>query len=230
MTHTDDVQSRFLVALSRVPDASRQSLNHRRTIYASFSPGKTYVIQKGYVRLLAIGEGGEQFIRMLLGKGGIFGDLPFTSPIVTLPIGMKEESAVTSGPTSILEFQRQTLETAIHHNDVLCEALLEVYSRQLGIFDRRLQWQFVSPLRRRVAMILLDLMEFGRSPCPHHEGFLMDIRMTHEELAELVGAARQVVTGILNEFREEGVLWYTRTYLCLRSPIALANIVQSWEK
>ena len=225
MRDSDDLQSRFFASLGKLQPLSIRNLTHRRLVYASFLPGKAYVVQKGYVRLLAIGEGGEQFTRMLLGKGGMFGDLPFTPAIST-----KEESALTSGPTSILEFPRRTLEAAVHQDDVLCEMLLEVYSRQLGILERRLQWQFAAPLRRRVAMILLDLSEFGRSPCPHHEGFLMDIRMTHEELAELVGAARQVVTAILNELRAEGLLWYTRTYLCVRSPTALAQVVHAREK
>ena len=221
MNHSDDVRSRFLVSLNRLHPVSSRVLNHRRFVYASFPTGKTYVIQKGYVRLVAIGEGGEQFTRMLLGKGAIFGDLPYAQPMVT-----KEESAITSGPTSVLELQRRTLEAAIHHDEVLCETLLEVYSRQLSFLDRRLQWQFAVPLRRRLAMILLDLMEYGQSPCPHKEGFLVDIRMTHEELAELVGAARQVVTAILNDLRAEGLLSYTRSYLCVRSLTALAEVVQ----
>ncbi|MGE0643595.1 MAG: Crp/Fnr family transcriptional regulator [Nitrospira sp.] len=225
MKTSDDLRSRFLAALRALQPLSVRNLSHRRLVYASFMPGKTYVVQRGYIRLLAIGKEGEQFTRMLLGEGAIFGDLPFTPGM-----SVKEESAITSGPTSVLEFPRRTLEAAVHRDDVLCETLLEVYSKQLGILDRRLQWQFAAPLRRRVAMILLDLVEFGRSPCPHHEGFLMDIRMTHEELAELVGAARQVVTAILNELRAEGLLWYTRTYLCVRSPSALAAIIDSREK
>ena len=222
---SDDLRSRFLVALSRLQPVSIRNLNHRRLVYVSFLSGKTFVVQRGYVRLQTVGEGGEQFTRMLLGKGAIFGDLPFTLSTV-----MKEESAITSGPTSILEFQRRALEAAVHHDDILCETLLEVYSRHLGLLDRRLQWQFAVPLRRRVAMILLDLMEFGQAPCPHHEGFLLDIRMTHEELTELVGAARQVVTAILNELRAEGILRYTRTYLCISSPTTLAQVIQSREK
>ncbi|MDR4467416.1 MAG: Crp/Fnr family transcriptional regulator [Nitrospira sp.] len=225
MKTSDDLRTRFLAALRAIQPLSARNLTHRRFVYGSFQPGKTYVVQRGYVRLLTIGKEGEQFTRMLLGEGAIFGDLPFTPAM-----SVKEESAITSGPTSVLEFPRRTLELAAHRDDALCETLLEVYSKQLGILDRRLQWQFAAPLRRRVAMILLDLVEFGRSPCPHHEGFLMDIRMTHEELAELVGAARQVVTAILNELRAEGLLWYTRTYLCVRSPAALAAVIDSREK
>lgn len=222
MNNSDDAQSRFLAALSRLRPVSTKSLSHGRSLYATYAPGKTYIVQKGYVRLTAIGESGDQFTRMLLGRGAIFGDLPFTPPL-----SMKEESAIASGATSILEFQRQTIEAVVHHDAVLCKILLEIYSRQLGLLDRRLQWQFAAPLRRRVAMILLDLMEFGRAPCPHHDGFLVDIRMTHEELSELVGAARPNVTAILNEFRGEGLLQYTRTYLCVRSLSALDQIVQS---
>lgn len=222
MNHADDLQSRFLASLRNLHPASTRGLSHGKVLYATYVPGKTYIVQSGYVRLMAIGENGDQFTRMLLGRGSIFGDLPFTPPL-----SMKEESAITSGATSILECQRHTIEAVVHRDEVLCKILLEVYSRQLGLMDRRVQWQFAAPLRRRVAMILLDLMEFGRAPCPHHDGFLVDIRMTHEELSELVGAARPNVTAILNEFRDEGLLRYTRTYLCVRSLSALGQIVQS---
>jgi len=219
---SDDVSSRFLASLIRLQPVRIRNVPHRRLVYHAILPGKTYIVQKGYVRLRTVGEGGEQRTRMLLGKGGMFGDLPFTPPSV-----MKEESAMTSGPTSIFEFQRKTLEVAAHHDPIVSQLLLEVYSRQLGLLERRLQWQFATPLRRRVAMILLDLMEFGRSPCPHYEGVLVDIRITHEELAELAGATRQVVTAILNVLRAEGILRYTRTYLCVRSTTDLAQVIQS---
>jgi CRP/FNR family transcriptional regulator len=36
------------------------------------------------------------------------------------------------------------------------------------------------------------------------------VRLTHEELAELIGSTREVVTGMMIEFRQRGLIDYKR--------------------
>jgi len=43
------------------------------------------------------------------------------------------------------------------------------------------------------------------------------IRLTQQELADLVGATRPVVSTILNRLRKQSVLEYSHEYLCVRS-------------
>ena len=220
MQTSTSLASDFLTIVGRLRTAKRKVFKDKALIYGAFEPGKVYVVEHGYVRLGAIQTDGRITTRALLGKASIFGDLPFCPATVE-----QNGVAVASGETYVLELQRPALEPAVHQDEALRQILLEIYGLQFRLLDRRLQWQFVAPLERRIATVLLDLMCFGGKPCPHHSGYVLDIRLTHQELSELVLAARSNVTPILNTFRAQNVISYSRAYICLRSLDALAKIV-----
>jgi len=46
-----------------------------------------------------------------------------------------------------------------------------------------------------------------------------------QELADLVGASRPVVSTILNDFREQGILAYTREHICIIRLEALERLL-----
>ena len=210
----------FVMVAAHLKTARRNVFNDKALIYGSFEPEKVYVVEQGYVRLGATQTDGRLTTRALLGKASIFGDLPFC-PATSEQNGV----AVASGETYVLELKRHALEAAVQQDEALRQLLLEIYGLQFRFLDRRLQWQFVMPLERRIATVLLDLMCFGGKPCPHHPGYVLDIRLTHQELSELVLAARSNVTPILNTFRAQNVISYSRAYICVRTLDALAKIV-----
>ena len=210
----------FLTVAARLRTTRRKVFKDKALIYGTFEPEKVYIVEHGYVRLGATQADGRLTIRALLGKASIFGDLPFC-PATSEQNGV----AVASGETYVLELKRHALEAAVQQDEALRQLLLEIYGLQFRFLDRRLQWQFVMPLERRIATVLLDLMCFGGKPCPHHPGYVLDIRLTHQELSELVLAARSNVTPILNTLRVQSVISYSRAYICLRTLDALAKIV-----
>lgn len=210
----------FLMIAERLRTARRHVLKDKALIYGTFNPGRVYIVEYGYVRLGATQTDGHVATRALLGKASIFGDLPFC------PATFEQNGvAVASGETYVLELKRSALEAAVQQDETVRQLLLEIYGLQFRFLDRRLQWQFVMPLEKRIATVLLDLMCFGGKPCPHHPGYVLDIRLTHQELSELVLAARSNVTPILNTFRAQNVISYSRAYICVRTLDALAKIV-----
>jgi CRP/FNR family cyclic AMP-dependent transcriptional regulator len=209
----------FLTVAGRLRTARRHVLKDKALIYGAFDPEKVYIVEHGYVRLGTTQADGRLATRALLGKASIFGDLPFC-PSTSEQSGV----AVASGETYVLELKRPVLEAAVHQDETVRQILLEIYGLQFRFLDRRLQWQFVMPLERRIATVLLDLMCFGGKPCPHHPGYAIDIRLTHQELSELVLAARSNVTPILHTFRAHNVISYSRAYICVRTLDALAKI------
>ena len=46
-------------------------------------------------------------------------------------------------------------------------------------------------------------------------GYTLEIHLTQQEMADLVGASRSVVSTILNDFRNRGMLDYTRDQICI---------------
>ena len=216
----DALATRLLTALQNVAMIRRRTLKDKMLVYESFMPGKTYVIETGYVRVVSTEANGRYVTRSLFGSGAILGDLPFG-----LTTFQNAESAVANGTATVLELDRVSIERASQADANLRQGLLETYGHQLHFLDRRLQWQLTSPLQRRVAMTLVDLMCFEGQPCNHGVGYIVDVRMTHEELAELVVASRPNVSAIMKTLRDQDILSYTRGYVCVRDLDALSRIV-----
>jgi CRP/FNR family cyclic AMP-dependent transcriptional regulator len=212
MKIADAVSIKLLAAIGKVRPFRRHRVKSGAVVYEACPTRKTYIVETGYVRLVFPEVTGRYRTKMLLGKGALLGELPFGLTTI-----QTEESAIANGTASILELDRTAVETAAHHDNGLRQAMLEAYASQLQLLDRRLQWQFISPLHRRIATILYDLMCFEGQPCGHGAGYLVDVRMTHEELSELVGAARSNVSTHLNDLRAQGIISYTRAYLCVRN-------------
>ena len=51
----------------------------------------------------------------------------------------------------------------------------------------------------------------------------LNIRMTHQEIADMVGTARQTVTKVLNELKQQGLLSIENHRIRIRSPELLSE-------
>jgi CRP/FNR family transcriptional regulator, cyclic AMP receptor protein len=208
----------FVQACSKIERAKTRELKSKQLIYLSRPEGRTFVVKRGYVRLVSVDSAGRLLTRMLIGKGSIFGELPY-QPSVS-HIG---ERAVSSGMACVVEAARQDFEEHAATSGLFQSLLLQTITAQYTALDRRMQWQLVHPMRNRVAAALLDLICFAGGRCSH--GHLIDVRITHEELSELVVAARPVVSDILVGLKSQGIIDYTRGYICILSLDALQDIV-----
>lgn len=215
-----DISAPFVVACGKLPIASVREYKSRSLIYLTKPAGKSYIIKRGYVRLAYADPGGRLWTRMLLGKGAIFGDLPFRPRLF-----VANERAVASGMACVIEVSRSEVEAAALSTPHFQSLLTQTLSSQITALDRRLQWQLLSPMRKRIATALYDLICFSGGHCGH--GHLIDIRLTHEEFAELVVAARPVVSDVLAEFKSEQIIDYTRGHICLLSLDRLESIANA---
>ena len=80
--------------------------------------------------------------------------------------------------------------------------------------ERRLECFAFKRVELRLIETLRELSGGFEQRCEH--GFGQHIRLSQQELADLVGATRPVVSTILNRLRNEGVLGYSRDYVCIR--------------
>src|SRR4051794_41527072 len=68
---------RFIHACAKVRSARRLSLAAGQLVYSTTPEGRCWVVKAGYVKLLDPRVAGNRFIRLILGRGGLFGDRPF---------------------------------------------------------------------------------------------------------------------------------------------------------
>lgn len=207
----------FVSACGKLSTAKRRVFKDKQSIYVGRPRGRTFVIKRGYVRLIYIQPDGRSWTRMILGPGALIGELPFQPGNF-----LTDEGAVASGPVCLSDFERAEIEHHATADPDFQLLLLKTTASQLQFIDRRMQWQMVTPLRTRIALALSDLMCFAAGHCGH--GHLVDVRLTHEEFAQFVVAARPAVSEVLAEFKSAEVIDYTRSHLCLLDLDGLRSI------
>jgi hypothetical protein len=68
---------RFLQACSTVRSARRRSLPAGQLVYSTIPGGRCWAVVAGYIKLLDPRVDGNRFIRLILGRCGLFGECPF---------------------------------------------------------------------------------------------------------------------------------------------------------
>lgn len=157
-------------------------------------PTGLYCVNSGKVKLHTYGtDGKEQIIRLirpgdLLGYRGLISETPFTASATAL-----EESSVCFIPAKVFNDLMQ-------FNPDFREGLMKLLAENLGEADKRLAGMAYKPVRERLAEALL-LIESTYNPggeLPYMFQF------SREDLASLVGTAKETVIRLLSEMKEEG--------------------------
>ncbi|MBU2478367.1 MAG: Crp/Fnr family transcriptional regulator [Gammaproteobacteria bacterium] len=189
--------------------ATASSYRHNDVIYRQGDPVSCFfLVMEGHVKLVSIGASGDEFIKSILPVGEYFG------PGVAFDThALCEEMAIARGITRILPIPSDAMEYSSDKAGELNAGLIRSLAKQKRFQERRLERMRLGDMRCRVAGMLQTLAVHYGGPCMH--GHAIDFRMTQDELANLVGASRQVVSGILSEFKALGIIGYTRSYICI---------------
>ncbi len=153
-----------------------------------------YLVEKGMVKLNASpGGSAKETILAILGPGELFGRIPLAN----------EEGgssrAVAMEETTILRVDAAGMERLLDSMPDLANRIIRMIGRRLRRLEARVSHLLFKDARQRVAFIVLDLMnEWG---APHAGGgVLLDLRITHQDMANLTGLTRETVSVTLAEF------------------------------
>lgn len=190
------------------PTARIVAIRHRGTIYRQGDPGRTvFCVLEGQVTIARASVDGATLTTAALATGDFFG--PALSGVTEAEDTARAKGAVSVWRAPIQEFQRLLL----HHPAAAWEFASRLGQRQRQM-ERRLESFAFKRTEARLAETFRELSGGFATRCEH--GFGQHLRLTQQELADLVGASRPVVSTILNKLRDKGVLGYNREYVCVR--------------
>lgn len=162
-----------------------------------------YLIKSGKVRLYRLTESGKELTVDILETGHVFGE------IGTFTTGSENLYAVAWEDSVICRIDRVQFEKIIRENPSISLKLLEIISSRLKEVEELLEYMAYSSTRKRLLFLLNKLTEkFGDklSSSSAEEWVALDIYITHQELASMMGSIRETVTALLNEFNAEGIV------------------------
>lgn len=160
-------------------------------------PDALFIVKTGLVKLVSLSERGSDSILHILRPGEIFGELvlhaerrPFTAVAITeVTVSRLRRKDLLDLLSSMPSFARNFL-------DVLASRLLRV---ERDFADLLNAWS-----HHRLARELLHLAEDLGEETP--AGTLIPLHLTHEDLSNLIGTARETVTIQLHKFEEMGMI------------------------
>jgi len=159
---------------------------------------RVYILLSGVAKLCYVNRG-QRVLVGFVGPGEVFG-LSSLLPQTNRPFRCEAYSDCTVAVVKPEIFVDTVLGVPLERLSLILDATV---GRWWGMLVRYANFVGMG-LRERLAGALLELAEkFG---VRDSRGTLLTIKLTHADLAELVGASRQRTTEQLNDFEREGVI------------------------
>lgn len=160
-----------------------------------------YVVLKGRVKILRTSADGQQKILSIRYRGELFGELALAGGAVE---NRRSDEAVALDTTRVAMIRVSDFWNAARRDPALMQNAMQYVAKQLAEAHRQIESLVFENNHRRLARALVELSNEAASAGE------ASIRLTHEELAELIGSTREVVTGMMIEFRQRGLIEYKR--------------------
>ncbi|MEX6688007.1 Crp/Fnr family transcriptional regulator [Danxiaibacter flavus] len=156
--------------------------------YVADGKVKKYKVDKeGRERIIYVANKGE-----LIGYHAILAEDRYPDSAATL-----EESRITFIP-------REDFLAVVEQSSTLGKRLLKTLSHEFAVLSNNLSAFGQKSVRERLALHLVILRE--KYKVDYEPGMTVEINMSREDLAGVVGTARENVVRVLTEFKEEGIL------------------------
>ena len=169
-----------------------------------------YFVMRGQVRLIKNAADGREHVLRVLGPGATFND------VAVFDGGPNSDDAVAVGPTKIGYVPTATMVRLIERHPDIARAALKLLAGRQRSLGHVVEDLALRDVTARVARLLLGCIG-------HHEhivekaGFAC-ARITHQEIATMVGSVREVVQRALKELERDGAIVLHRSTIDIRDP------------
>ena len=202
---------------SEIKEIDRRSLmkSYEPKSYIYFSledPDKVYLIKDGHVEVGYIDQEGKEFILDVLGPGDFFG--AFTTAV--------ELEGFARAVTQTFVCVLNTVDFA----DILIknpDIAMEVLKRQSALvrsLQSKIKELVFHDVQYRVRSLLYGL--FKKFADPKTSKF--QIPLTHQDIASMVGCARETASAVLSDLKKSGIIDYSKKYITVISPERLKPV------
>lgn len=179
--------------------ARRRTFRTGEVIFHRDDPGQVlYMIKEGKVKICLISPDGQEISLAVLGKGEYFGEFALLDG---LP---RSADAIALEKVECYTLQRSDFQKAIMKNPKIAIQVLEGLSKRLRNTDQMVENLIFLDVYGRVAKKLLELAD--THGVPTENGTRIDVRLTQQELASMVGASRESVNKVMGYFTDKGYI------------------------
>ncbi|MGD9101744.1 MAG: Crp/Fnr family transcriptional regulator [Anaerolineae bacterium] len=182
------------------------------------APGNSlYVIVSGRVRIYTLSTDGYELSVGIYDQGDFFGEMAL------LNSEPRSANVEALQPTKVLILHRQAFRNHLLSNPHAALHIIETLSQRLRNTTESAEELISLNVRQRVARRLLDLAE--RYGVVQDDGVLINLDLSQEVIASLVGTTRESANRALSNMREQGIVQVERVRIQVLRPDKLEELL-----
>ncbi len=198
--------------------ASRREMNKGELIFQVGDPTThVYVLESGRAKVYHPSPGGKDVLLWFCFPWELFG---------LAEAGHGERRQATSQlceHSSLISIPCEEFQTFVRTHPAAALLVIDLLSLRVRSLGNSLQELVASDVTARVVMLLTRLIAcYGKSA----DGEVcLDLNVTQQELADMVGATRQTVSSTLSMLKRSGVIHFKNRRICIPNEARLVSMV-----
>lgn len=183
------------------PGVGKITTDHRKN-QVIFGQGDiadaVHFILHGRIKLTVLSEQGKEAVVGLLEAGQFFGECCLNG------VPVRTTTATAMEDCTIVTVNKATMLSTVRDEPAMAEFFMAYLLARNSRFEEDLVDQLFNSSEKRLARLLLILARFGDHGCSQP----IDIDISQETLAEMIGTTRSRVSYFMNKFRRLGFISY----------------------
>lgn len=179
--------------------ARMEEVKKRQPLYLPGDQSRSvYLLKKGRVKIANTAPSGKEVIFEILEPGEIFGELE------VLDDTPRTTSAETLDDTVICVIPRKDFDQYLATHSNVTAKLTKLIGLRLRKIQSRVEDLVFRDVPARLARLLLELSK--TDGVTDKQGIRLRAKLTHQEMANLIGCSRETVSTILGQFRDQKLI------------------------
>ena len=203
-----------LDAIERV--SSVLKLPRRGSLYEQGSPANSlYVVVSGRVRVVRAGADNRALTVAYSLPGELLGETALSDG------GGYRSTATATESVEAVQIPLRTVLSFLVEQPAFAQRMLALMVDRRIEAERRVESLLSRSVESRVAEFLVAAVD--RNGVADARGVLIDVRYTHQEIADYIGSTRETVTLTLGELRRQELVTFDHRRIIVTSPAGLAK-------
>ncbi len=180
--------------------AETREFRKQAPVFQAGSPGNNvYILKQGRVKIFALSPLGRQVILWFCFPGEIFGLAEVSRG------GQREVYAEACADSVVLSIPQPDFKAFLASHPDTAMLVIDLLSCRLRTLGDMLLNLTSDDVTTRVVKLLIRLSaRYGRRLAS--EDVCLDINLTHQDIADMIGTSRQTVTAVLSDLRRQGLV------------------------
>ena len=176
-----------------------REVRRREVVFLPGDPAETiYLVNGGRVKISKVTRDGKALTLNYCGPSEIFGESSLVEG------GAREEMAEAMENSMISELELSVFEDLLSSNASLGLSMVKLLAKRRLDLENKVETLVFRDVTSKLAELLLELAEeYG---VEDSRGTLIALKITHQELANLIGSTRETVSLTLSQFKRKQLL------------------------